>query len=60
MSERNKLLFTTTPLQNSLLEIFDLVRFIDEYTYGDLNSFREQFSSGAQDRTFRRGVPSPF
>jgi len=40
-----KLLLTATPLQNSLLELFGLVSFIDEHTFGDLKSFREQYSS---------------
>lgn len=39
-----KLLLTATPLQNSLLELFGLVSFIDEHAFGDLKSFREQFS----------------
>lgn len=38
-----KLLLTATPLQNSLLELFGLVSFIDEHVFGDLQSFREQF-----------------
>ncbi len=40
-----KLLLTATPLQNSLLELFGLVSFIDEYAFGDLKSFREQFTA---------------
>jgi ERCC4-related helicase len=40
----NKLLLTATPLQNSLLELFGLVSFIDERVFGDLKSFREQYS----------------
>ena len=40
-----KLLLTATPLQNSLLELFGLVSFIDEYAFGDLKSFREQFAT---------------
>src|SRR5882762_6736940 len=36
---RHKLLLTATPLQNSLLELFGLVSFIDEHTFGDLQSF---------------------
>ena len=40
-----KLLLTATPLQNSLLELFGLVSFIDEHIFGDLKSFREQFTS---------------
>jgi SNF2 family DNA or RNA helicase len=53
LSERNKLLLTATPLQNSLLELFGLVSFIDEHTFGDVKSFREQFGGGAQERTFQ-------
>lgn len=44
LKEVPKLLLTATPLQNSLLELFGLVSFIDEHTFGDLKSFREQFS----------------
>ena len=39
-----KLLLTATPLQNSLLELFGLVSFIDDHVFGDLKSFREQFT----------------
>ena len=38
------ILLTATPLQNSLLELYGLVSFIDEYTFGDKKSFNEQFS----------------
>ena len=48
----HKLLLTATPLQNSLLELFGLVSFIDDYTFGDLNSFREQFSDIRNPATF--------
>jgi adenine-specific DNA-methyltransferase len=41
----NKLLLTATPLQNSLLELYGLVSFLDEHTFGDVASFREQFTS---------------
>jgi len=44
IAERQKTLLTATPLQNSLLELYGLVSFIDEYTFGDLRSFRSQFS----------------
>lgn len=53
LAERNKLLLTATPLQNSLLELYGLVSFIDEHTFGDLKSFREQFGGGGQERTFQ-------
>ena len=39
-----KLLLTATPLQNSLLELYGLVSFIDENTFGDLTSFKAQFA----------------
>lgn len=47
-----KLLLTATPLQNSLLELYGLVSFIDERTFGDLKSFREQFANLKQPRVF--------
>lgn len=39
-----KLLLTATPLQNSILELYGLASFIDSYTFGDLDSFKAQFS----------------
>src|SRR5262249_52692161 len=41
LAEKHKLLLTATPLQNSLLELYGLVSFIDERIFGDLKSFRE-------------------
>ncbi len=38
-----KILLTATPLQNSLLELYGLVSIIDEYTFGDLKSFKAQY-----------------
>ncbi|MBO9545632.1 SNF2-related protein [Caulobacter sp.] len=52
LADRHKLLLTATPLQNSLLELFGLVSFIDEHSFGDIKSFREQFSNLSQERTF--------
>ncbi len=52
LTERNKLLLTATPLQNSLLELFGLVSFIDDRVFGDVKSFREQFVGTAQNREF--------
>jgi SNF2 family DNA or RNA helicase len=52
LSEKQKLLLTATPLQNSLLELFGLVSFIDERAFGDLKSFREQFANLSQERMF--------
>lgn len=47
-----KLLLTATPLQNSLLELFGLVSIIDDYTFGDLNSFKSQFARLTEDDNF--------
>ena len=44
LKDAPKLLLTATPLQNSLLELFGLVSFIDDHAFGDLKSFREQFA----------------
>jgi superfamily II DNA or RNA helicase len=44
LADRQKALLTATPLQNSLLELYGLVSIIDEFTFGDLKSFRSQFS----------------
>ena len=52
LKDAPKLLLTATPLQNSLLELFGLVSFIDEHAFGDLKSFREQFAYLNDDRVF--------
>ncbi|HEY5743157.1 MAG TPA: SNF2-related protein [Terrimicrobiaceae bacterium] len=52
LANKNKLLLTATPLQNSLLELFGLVSFIDEHAFGDLKSFREQFANLSQAQVF--------
>lgn len=50
---RPVILLTATPLQNSLLELFGMVSIVDEYVFGDLKSFKSQFSymSGGDDFT---------
>ncbi|MEO6752367.1 MAG: SNF2-related protein [Chthoniobacteraceae bacterium] len=53
LANKHKLLLTATPLQNSLLELFGLVSFIDEHTFGDLKSFRDQFTNLSQDQVFQ-------
>lgn len=50
LQKRNKILLTATPLQNSLLELFGLVSFIDDRAFGNLKSFREQFSKLDQEQ----------
>ena len=44
-----KLLLTATPLQNSLLELYGLSTLIDEQLFGDLNSFRSQYTGAGSD-----------
>jgi len=39
-----KILLTATPLQNSLLELYGLVSIIDDHIFGDLNSFKANYS----------------
>jgi len=39
-----KLLLTATPLQNTLMELYGLVSFIDAHTFGDLQSFKSRFA----------------
>lgn len=43
LEDRNKILLTATPLQNSLLELYGLSTIIDERIFGDLPSFRTQY-----------------
>lgn len=47
-----KVLLTATPLQNSLLELYGLVSIIDEYAFGDLKSFKAQFSRLSGDDNY--------
>lgn len=48
----DKVLLTATPLQNSLLELYGLVSFIDEQAFGDAKSFREQYGLLRDEETF--------
>lgn len=52
LAQKNKILLTATPLQNSLLELYGLVSFIDEHAFGDVKSFREQFANPGDKRNF--------
>ena len=47
-----KVLLTATPLQNSLLELYGLVSIIDEYTFGDLKSFKAKYSRLSSEEDF--------
>jgi hypothetical protein len=53
LANKHQLLLTATPLQNSLLELFGLVSFIDEHAFGHLKSFREQFANLTQEQVFQ-------
>ena len=47
-----KVLLTATPLQNSLLELYGLVSVVDDYTFGDLKSFKSQFANLTKPKDF--------
>ena len=49
LEDCKKLLLTATPLQNSLLELYGLSTLIDDFIFGDLQSFREQYTGGDAD-----------
>jgi ERCC4-related helicase len=53
LGKTTKILLTATPLQNSLLELYGLVSFIDEYRFGDLKSFKGQYSHITSDDTYQ-------
>lgn len=45
------ILLTATPLQNSLVELFGLVSFIDEHIFGSIDAFKARYMKGAiEDR----------
>lgn len=52
LEEAPKILLTATPLQNTLMELYGLVSFIDEYAFGDLKSFKAQYSRLTSDDSF--------
>ena len=52
LSNVPKVLLTATPLQNSLMELYGLVSFIDEYAFGDAKSFRTQYARLTSDDQF--------
>lgn len=53
LSNTPKVLLTATPLQNSLMELYGLVSLIDEYTFGDVKSFRAQYTRLSGDDLFQ-------
>ncbi len=49
VEERKKCLLTATPLQNTLLELYGLSTVIDDLIFGDLQSFRSQYTGIGAD-----------
>lgn len=49
VEERKKCLLTATPLQNSLLELYGLSTILDDLIFGDVNSFRTQYTNAGAD-----------
>ena len=47
--DRKKLLLTATPLQNSLLELYGLSTVLDDLIFGDVTSFRTQYTGATSD-----------
>ncbi|MEK7287915.1 MAG: SNF2-related protein [Elusimicrobiota bacterium] len=64
IGNRPKILLTATPLQNSLMELYGLISFIDPHLFGSDDSFREKFAKTAGDdsadefATLRRRIQS--
>lgn len=52
LAHARKVFLTATPLQNSLLELYGLVSFIDDRVFGDLDSFRTQFAQLREPGSF--------
>ena len=47
IGSRPKVLLTATPFQNSLMELYGLMSFVDDHLFGNESSFREQFARNA-------------
>ncbi len=43
LEDVKKILLTATPIQNNLMELYGLSQIIDEFTFGDIQSFRNNF-----------------
>ncbi|MCO6455106.1 MAG: DEAD/DEAH box helicase [Pirellulaceae bacterium] len=55
IEERKKCLLTATPLQNTLLELYGLSTILDDLIFGDVNSFRTQYTNAGADLNALRG-----
>jgi SNF2 family DNA or RNA helicase len=49
LEDRKKCLLTATPLQNSLLELYGLSTILDDLIFGDVTSFRSQYTTACSD-----------
>jgi ERCC4-related helicase len=47
-----KVLLTATPLQNSLMELYGLVSIIDDFAFGDLESYRARLARLSNDDNY--------
>lgn len=52
LDHSKKVLLTATPLQNSILELYGLVSLIDPFIFGDLKSFKSQFSRNIDEENY--------
>ena len=59
LNDCRKLLLTATPLQNSLMELYGLSTLIDEHFFGDVGSFRSQYTgAGSNLADLRQRYPA--
>lgn len=49
LGDSKKVLLTATPLQNSLMELYGLATLIDDEIFGDVSSFRTQYTNAQSD-----------
>lgn len=49
LEDTKKVLLTATPLQNSLVELYGLATLIDDRIFGDVSSFRAQYTNSKGD-----------
>lgn len=56
LSDIPKILLTATPLQNSLLELYGLVSIIDDHVFGDLKSFKANYSHAPREQEFTSNI----
>lgn len=60
LEDAKKVLLTATPLQNSLLELYGLATLIDDRIFGDVSSFRTQYTNSKGDIEDLKSRLQPF